>query len=68
MEYKTSIESNEINIDPIGKVYLSEICQVCGEENAKYAYGVQSCASCKIFFRRNAKLDLVSLFVFLFFL
>ncbi|CAF4690291.1 unnamed protein product [Rotaria sp. Silwood1] len=58
MEYKRAIQPYEINFDTTGKINLSEICQVCGEENAKFSYGVQSCASCKIFFRRNANLDI----------
>ncbi|CAF4823692.1 unnamed protein product [Rotaria socialis] len=58
MEYKRSVQSSEINIHTIKKNVSSEICQVCGEENVKSAYGVQSCASCKIFFRRNVNLDL----------
>ncbi|CAF2509458.1 unnamed protein product [Rotaria sp. Silwood2] len=58
VSYKRAIQPYEINVDTINKINLSEICQVCGEKNAKFSYGVQSCASCKIFFRRNAYLDL----------
>lgn len=58
MEYENS--SKEYQIDKISMMKSTEICQICGDENAKSAYGVVSCASCKIFFRRNAQIQIVS--------
>jgi ribosomal protein L37AE/L43A len=35
------------------------ICLICGYQKNKRNYGVFTCSSCKVFFRRNADLDLV---------
>jgi hypothetical protein len=35
-------------------------CLICGDQNPKMNYDVRCCDSCKIFFRRNAHIDLVS--------
>ncbi|CAF3459227.1 unnamed protein product [Rotaria socialis] len=34
------------------------LCHVCGIENAQVHYGAMCCVSCKMFFRRNAQLNL----------
>lgn len=36
------------------------LCRVCGIDNAQVHYGALCCVSCKMFFRRNAQLNLVS--------
>ena len=38
----------------------SHICSVCGDTKATKNYGAYTCAPCKVFFRRNQSLDLVS--------
>jgi hypothetical protein len=37
------------------------ICVICGDHGIGFNYDVLSCASCKIFFRRNAYQNLVRL-------
>jgi len=37
------------------------LCSVCGYQKGKNNYGAFTCSSCKVFFRRNAHMDLVCL-------
>jgi transposase len=48
---ESSIEDEEIN--------FLNVCSVCGYQKGKNNYGAFTCSSCKVFFRRNADLDLV---------
>jgi len=54
----TRVRMNESVATP--KVYF--LCKVCGIEGAQVHYGGICCVSCKMFFRRNAYYDLVSVF------
>ncbi len=44
----------------MNEINSSKICLVCGSGEAKTHYGAMTCAPCKVFFRRNVNLDLVS--------
>jgi hypothetical protein len=46
------------------KMKFSLECRVCGDKSAKIHYGGLCCPSCKIFFRRNARSNLVSRLMF----
>jgi hypothetical protein len=50
------INENDINSNPIQDI---KSCKICGDRKACMAYGVLTCDSCKIFFRRNYQFDLV---------
>ncbi len=50
----------------IEEIPLSTICLICGYQKNKRNYGVFTCSACKVFFRRNANLDLVLLTFLLF--
>ena len=62
MESRTGILPHPTSVDNATEKTLSATCRVCGEINAKLAYGVLSCSSCRIFFRRNIELDSVSIY------
>lgn len=64
MDYDDSMTLmlDDINLDSKGK--SSGQCQVCGIDGAQYHYGGLCCVSCKMFFRRNSKFDLVSKILF----
>lgn len=65
--YKRALDSSDNNQSkPIKtqKTSNNMICKICDDHAIGYNYDILSCASCKIFFRRNAHLDLVSLLFF----
>ena len=54
-EYESPSDLNEA----AKEVHTSHVCQVCGDKEAFMYLGSLCCASCKMFFRRNADFDLV---------
>jgi len=56
-------DENELSsgsIDAGKDVPSSHVCKVCGCNDAHMYLGIQCCASCKMFFHRNADFDLVN--------
>ncbi|CAF4195115.1 unnamed protein product, partial [Adineta steineri] len=54
-------EDTSTNIDTYDVVQAfknSRLCKVCESENARMNFSVLCCPPCKVFFRRNARMDL----------
>ncbi|CAF3958844.1 unnamed protein product [Adineta steineri] len=54
-------EDTSTNIDTYDVVQAfknSQLCKVCESENARMNFSVLCCPPCKVFFRRNARMDL----------
>jgi hypothetical protein len=48
------------SLDIPSSTTVSEQCKICGARNLCSNFGVITCDSCRIFFKRNAKRDQVS--------
>jgi len=59
MDCDDQVLSTTVTFELVKQLQSFSLCQVCGTENAQIHYGALCCASCKMFFRRNAKFDLV---------
>ncbi len=69
-EVKENIEScfsNSTNVIRKTK-RVPSLCEICGASALYKYFGVISCQSCKIFFKRNALLGMVCLFLFILFI
>ena len=56
--YKRALENSEENHSRIrksSKKFVDLSCLICGDVAIGFNYDVLTCASCKAFFRRNAK-------------
>jgi hypothetical protein len=60
MEDDEEISSTVDMIDLVKQRKMLSVCEVCGSEGAQIHYGGLCCVSCKMFFRRNAQFNLVS--------
>jgi hypothetical protein len=65
----TTSESTPADVKPQPES-ISRECKICGATALHSNYGAMTCSPCKMFFKRNAKLDRVShynyILVFLF--
>jgi len=59
MDCDDQVLSTTVTFELVKQFQSFSLCQVCGTEKAQTHYGALCCASCKMFFRRNAKFDLV---------
>jgi hypothetical protein len=59
LSYDSELNSSTLNKNRTSKIYQRE-CRICGAP-AKYSnFGVISCSSCKVFFRRNGNTEQVT--------